>query len=216
MQSSQSQKPNNHYFDASPAKLGATKKVTFRFDTTDFNVQSASGVFSNRGLDKGTQILLHFLEKNPKLLEDLNSSEKTLLDLGCGWGPISIALASRCPKSQIVGVDINPNAVALCNKNAQSNGFENIQAKTPQDLPDNLKVHEIWSNPPIRIGKQALQELISDYLNRLHPNGRAFLVVNKNLGADSLAKWINANPAFRGECHKVASSQGFRILRYQN
>lgn len=216
MQSSQNQKSNNHYFDASPTKLGETKKVTFSFDATDFSVQSASGVFSTRGLDKGTRILLHFLEKNPDLLEDLNSSEKTLLDLGCGWGPISIALASRCPRSQVIGVDINPNAVTLCNENAQSNGFENVQAKTPADLPGELKVHGIWSNPPIRIGKQALQELLVEYLNRLHPGGQAFLVVNKNLGADSLTKWINTNPAFLGQCHKVASSQGFRVLRYQN
>jgi 16S rRNA G1207 methylase RsmC len=134
-----------------------------------------------------------------------------LLDLGCGWGPLALTLARLYPASVVWAVDTNPRALDLTRRNAQHLGLTNIRAVLPEDVDPGVVFDLIWSNPPIRIGKAALHQMLMDWLGRLSAAGHADLVVQKNLGADSLAAWINAEAGF--PTRKLASAKGYRVLR---
>ena len=132
-----------------------------------------------------------------------------LLDLGCGYGPIACTLAVRSPGSRVWAVDVNERALDLCRDNAAAAGLGNVVVTTPDDLPDDVVFDGIWSNPPIRVGKAALHDLLSTWLDRLAPGGSAHLVVQRHLGSDSLARWLTD----RGwSTQRRASRKGFRLL----
>jgi 16S rRNA G1207 methylase RsmC len=132
------------------------------------------------------------------------------LDLGCGYGPIALAIAVHCPGALVDAVDVNERALALCHENAKVLGVaDRVRVLRPDEVDPEARYDEIWSNPPIRIGKQALHELLLSWLARLAADGVARLVVGKNLGADTLQRWLIE----RGySCDRVASAKGFRVL----
>jgi 16S rRNA G1207 methylase RsmC len=132
-----------------------------------------------------------------------------LLDLGCGAGPIAITLARRAPGARVWAVDVNERARALCAANAERNGLTNVTVAAPGDVPVDVRLATIWSNPPIRIGKAALHELLAQWLRRLAPDGRAVLVVHKHLGSDSLQRWLVAQ---RWPTRRLTSAKGYRLL----
>jgi 16S rRNA (guanine1207-N2)-methyltransferase len=165
-------------------------------------LQTDAGVFSAARLDPGTRLLLDTVPPPP--------GEGNLLDLGCGYGPLALVLASRSPGAAVWAVDVNQRALGLCAANAARAGLDNVRCVTPDQpgLPGQLAA--IWSNPPIRIGKQALHALLTDWLGRLAPGGSAHLVVQRHLGADSLHRWLEEAgwPVTR-----VAARTGYRVLR---
>ena len=192
-----------HYFSASPDSQAALKDITFRVADREFSVQAASGTFSASKLDPGTSILLSKYEEFP--------SEGNVLDLGCGWGPISLAIASFSPQTKVWALDVNTRSLELAKKNAAKLGLGNIEVVTADQIPDDLRFDAIWSNPPIRIGKAALHELIRNWLPRLESGGRAMLVVQKQLGADSLLTWIQTEfPELTAS--RFSTDKGFRVL----
>jgi 16S rRNA (guanine1207-N2)-methyltransferase len=132
-----------------------------------------------------------------------------LLDLGCGYGPIALALAARAPKARVWAIDVNERALALCQANAAAAGLDNVRVVHPEAVPDDVSLAGIWSNPPVRIGKPALHALLDEWLGRLTPDGRAWLVVHKHLGSDSLHRWL-ADQGFT--VVRRASHQGYRLL----
>ena len=133
------------------------------------------------------------------------------LDLGCGYGVLAIALASAVPGVEVDAVDVNERALALTEENAKLHEVaDRVRPLLPEQVDPDVRYDEIWSNPPIRIGKQALHELLLTWLPRLAPGGRAVLVVGRNLGADSLQAWLN-DAGFR--CDRIASAKGFRLLQ---
>jgi 16S rRNA G1207 methylase RsmC len=167
---------------------------------------SGAGVFAQGRLDTGTAVL--FRETEPP------TDGRTYVDLGCGYGVIAAALATARPDAQVWAVDVNRRALLLTRENAASlRVSDRLHAVTPDDVPDGLRPDEIWSNPPIRIGKEALHALLLGWLPRLAPGGRAVLVVGKNLGADSLQRWLDEQgfPATR-----LASAKGFRVLEVRS
>jgi 16S rRNA G1207 methylase RsmC len=112
--------------------------------------------------------------------------------------------------ARVTGVEVNQRALLLARENAEALGLQDrYRAVAPDDVPDDLQVDEIWSNPPIRIGKQALHDLLIQWFSRLRPDGRAVMVVGRNLGGDSLQAWLTDQgyPTTR-----VASAKGFRVL----
>jgi 16S rRNA G1207 methylase RsmC len=106
-------------------------------------------------------------------------------------------------------VDVNARALELCRRNAERNALPNVRVVSPDDVPPAVMFATIWSNPPIRIGKSALHDLLSTWLARLDAAGSASLVVQKHLGADSLQRWV-IELGYR--CDRVGSKAGFRLL----
>ncbi|MCW2851538.1 MAG: rRNA m(2)G methyltransferase, partial [Nocardioides sp.] len=167
----------------------------------ELRLTSGSGVFANGRVDIGTAIL--FRETEPP-------AGGRILDLGCGFGVIGLAIAVAVPDAVVTAVDVNERAVLLAGENAAALGVtDRFTALTPDGVDPATTYDEIWSNPPIRIGKQALHELLLTWLPRLAPDGRAVMVVGKNLGADSLQRWLGEQgyPTTR-----LASAKGFRVL----
>jgi len=190
-----------HYF-TTPQGEEHRREITARFWDTDWRFTTADGVFSADGLDPGTAVLLREASPRP--------DSRRLLDLGCGYGVIAVALASALPASRVDAVDVNERALALCAANAARHGVaERVRPMTPEQVDPTLRYDEIWSNPPIRIGKPALHDLLLTWLGRLAPGGVARLVVGRNLGADSLQRWL-VEQGFR--CERDASAKGFRVF----
>jgi 16S rRNA G1207 methylase RsmC len=193
----------DHYFTAQPASDDERRIRTVHLAGRELEVEVAAGVFSPGGVDKGTAVLLNRVPAPPP--------SGNLLDLGCGWGPIAISLALEAPNATVWAVDVNERALDLVRRNAERLGLGNVRAALPDEVPDGLAFDACWSNPPIRVGKEALHDLLTRWLPRLADGAEAWLVVQKNLGSDSLARWITDTLDLRVE--REASSKGFRILR---
>lgn len=192
----------DHYFSADPDSIETRQPVTATAWGRQLRLESASGVFAKGRLDIGTAALIRETEPPTK--------SGTYLDLGCGYGVIACALASVVPTAEVWAVDVNERALRLCRDNAASLGFgDRVRPVLPDEAPADVVFDEIWSNPPIRIGKPALHELLLRWLPRLAPDGRAVMVVRKNLGADSLQQWVTEQGF---SCDRLASAKGFRIL----
>ena len=168
------------------------RELTFRTDT---------GVFARGRLDLGTAVLFRATEP---------PTGGRLLDLGCGYGAIACALAAAADDADVVAIDVNNRALALCADNARRNGLTSIQVQRPEGVSDDMTFDQIWSNPPIHAGKRALHDLLLRWLPRLTPDGLAHLVVGRNLGADPLARWLQEQGF---ECSRLGSAKGFRVLQ---
>lgn len=194
---------HDHYFTASPASDDERRRMGVRLAGRRVEVEVAGGIFSPGGLDKGTAVLFEEAPAPP--------SEGTFLDLGCGWGPVALTLGLLSPEATVWAVDVNERALDLTRRNAAALGLGGVRAGVAADVPEDARFDLIWSNPPIRVGKAVLHELMRSWLPRLAPGGEAYLVVQKNLGSDSLQRWVEAELGL--PCDRHASSKGFRVLR---
>lgn len=201
---SPSPQPTQQYFSREPSVPQKQRTLTVRLRGVDTPVVTSTGVFSEHRLDLGTSVLLKKAPQPPE--------QGTFLDLGCGWGPIALALACESPQATVWAVDINTRAVDLCKLNALKLHRMNIHAVTDTDLDANLRFDLIWSNPPIRVGKEALHRLLLSYIPRLTPGGHGYFVVQKNLGADSLTTWLRKNLDNNFTVDRYASAKGYRVL----
>lgn len=191
-----------HYYSADPS--APFRRLPLRADVWGhwLELTTGSGVFAQGRLDTGTGVLLR--EVGPP------TEAREVLDLGCGYGVIGLALAVAVPEARVTAVDVNERALLLTRENAERLGVaDRVEAGTPDAVDPDRTFDEIWSNPPIRIGKEALHGLLLQWLPRLRPGGRALLVVGKNLGSDPLARWL-AEQGWPTE--KLASAKGFRVL----
>ncbi len=195
-----------HYFDAEPAVPSRPAEVELVLPDFRAQLRVDRGVFSAGGVDPGTLELLRATRAEAAGLP----AGSHLLDLGCGYGPIACTIAHFSPGSTVWAVDVNDRALALAAANARALGLDAIRAARPEDVPADRTFAAIWSNPPIRIGKAALQELLMSWLPRLEPAGPAWMVVSRHLGADSLAAWLGTE-GWRVE--RKGSKRGYRILR---
>jgi len=191
-----------HYFSEDPG--GAERRRTISVDLAGRVVElvTAGGVFAGDGLDRGTAVLLR---ESP-----MPTGGPRILDLGCGYGPIALSVALHCPGATVDAVDVNQRALDLCRDNAAALGVAGrVRVFRPEEADPQTRYDEIWSNPPIRIGKAALHALLLDWLVRLRPTGVARLVVSKNLGADTLQRWLTEQGY---ATDRIATSKGFRVL----
>jgi 16S rRNA G1207 methylase RsmC len=194
-----------HYFSETPGSEYRQKGITVTINDREVTLTTAGGVFSPDHIDQGTAVLLDHLDEAP--------AGGDILDLGCGWGPIALALASHSPKSTVWAVDVNQRSLELTAANAKRMGLVNIKCVTPDQVPAEISFSGIWSNPPIRIGKDALHELLLNWIPRLQKDAEAYLVVQKNLGADSLHRWLEAELPKEFSTIRVETSKSFRVLR---
>lgn len=194
-----------HYFSSSPAGPFTRKPLTVELAGETRRLQTSAGIFSPDGIDKGTAVLLAEVPAP--------APTGNLLDIGCGWGPIALTMALRAPHAKVYAVDVNERCIALTNENAAALGLNNVVAGTPDSVDPDLRFDTIWSNPPIRIGKDELHSLLKLWLPRLAPGGAAWLVVQKNLGSDSLQRWLAAELDDSFTVTRESTSKSFRILK---
>ena len=193
----------DHFFSADPQSADVRRTVEARIWGKPYVFTTATGVFSRDRLDIGTAVLLRETEP-PK-------QAGTFLDLGCGYGPIACALALEVPKATVWAVDVNSRALELTGVNAAAAGVaERVHAALPDDVPEDVQFDQIWSNPAIHIGKPELHKMLLRWLERLAPDGVAWFVVGKNLGGDSLQRWMTDQGY---PCERIGSAKGFRVLR---
>lgn len=189
-----------HYFAAEPRAASRPSPVRVAVRGLDFELLSDTGVFSRGRLDHGTELLLRSAAA---------PADGDILDLGCGYGPIAITMALLAPAARVWAIDINRRALDLTARNAAALHTGNVIAVAPEAVADEVRFTAIYSNPPVRLGKEPLHALLRRWLPRLRAEGVAHLVVQRHLGADSLAAWLAA------EGYRVArarSRQGYRLL----
>jgi 16S rRNA (guanine1207-N2)-methyltransferase len=194
-----------HYFSSVPSGPLRARRIRTFLAGRELEVTTGAGVFSPEHLDTGTRVLLDTVPAPP--------ADGDLLDLGCGWGPVALTLALSSPDATVWAVDVNERALELTRRNAAELGLTRVNAELPDAVPETVRFAAIWSNPPIRIGKAELHALLERWLPRLTPGGSAWLVVQKNLGADSLHRWLADEFAPEFTTARVATEKGFRVLR---
>lgn len=193
---------STQYFAEDPSAARRPGIVHVVLPDLHLALETDAGMFSPGRLDPGTRLLLDTAPPPPPA--------GSLLDLGCGYGPLALVLASRAPGAAVWATDVNRRALDLCRRNAAAAGLANVRCLPPGDpaLPASFDL--IWSNPPIRIGKAALHEMLAAWLGRLAPGGAAYLVVQRHLGSDSLQRWL-AGQGWAAD--RVAARAGYRVLR---
>lgn len=199
---------NEHYFTADPGSAGPRRELRLTLGGREVVLHTSGGTFSPERLDAGTSVLLREAPAPP--------ATGTFLDLGCGWGPVALDLALRSPGATVWAVDVNERARALTAENAVAAGVgDRVRVAAPQDVPADVTVDLLWSNPPIRVGKAVLHGMLEQWLPRLAPDGEAWLVVQKNLGSDSLQRWVEDHDGVLAPfgCERAATGRGYRVLR---
>jgi 16S rRNA (guanine1207-N2)-methyltransferase len=196
---------NDHYFSSSPETQLKLRTINVRIAGKEYELTTSNSIFSPERIDAGTQVLLATTPQPP--------AERNVLDLGCGWGPIALTLAIESPGATVWAVDVNERALDLVRANAAAVGVKNVRAVTPDAVPEDVTFATIWSNPPIRIGKEALHAMLEKWMPRLEQGADAWLVVQRNLGSDSLHRWMDS--AFEASLvtTKEEISKGYRVLK---
>ena len=193
-----------HYFSNEPAGEFKPKTISVTLAGREVSVLTSGSMFSPDHVDTGTKVLLENLELAP--------DDGNILDIGCGWGPIALALAIARPEATIWAIDVNERALELTRKNAERLGLTNVRTALPAAVPTEIEFNGIWSNPPIRVGKDVLHEILQTWLPRMVIGGDAYLVVQKHLGSDSLLKWLQDNMT-SFESSRLETAKTFRVLQ---
>jgi 16S rRNA (guanine1207-N2)-methyltransferase len=197
-----------HYFSSTPSGELKLRQITVTLAGRSVTVITAGGVVSPERIDAGTGVLLSHIPAPPP--------GGHLLDLGCGWGPVALTLALESPHATVWAVDVNERALDLVRRNADSLGLTNINARLPEDVPADVEFTTIWSNPPIRVGKNELHDMLRKWLPRLEPGSDGWLVVQRNLGSDSLHRWLQAELPQDFAVLRAATHKGYRVLRVRH
>lgn len=195
----------DHYFTSSPGSDLRPRSIRVVLAGREVEVETASGVFSPDRVDTGTGVLLSHMPAAPP--------SGNVLDLGCGWGPIALSAALESPHATVWAVDVNERARDLVRANAEKLAIPNVIAAAPDEVPEDIDFVSIRSNPPIRVGKHELHSMLGRWLPRLAPGSDAWLVVARNLGADSLHRWLQGELTEGWTVLRAATSKGYRVLR---
>ena len=192
---------SDHYYTANPASAHDERRMALTALGNELVFTTDAGVFSRDGLDKGTEALLNALPV---------PMEGRVLDLGCGWGPVGVALGKKYPALEIVMTDINQRAAELARRNLAANG---VQAQVVQG--DGFAAVEgsfdaILTNPPIRAGKAVIYALFREARARLNPGGALYIVIRKQQGAPSALKFLRE---VYDEAEVIDRSGGFHVIR---
>jgi len=194
-----------HYFSELPESELKFRQIRVPLAGQVFELTTSNGIFSPERIDSGTQVLLANTPPAPP--------GGHLLDLGCGWGPIALTLALQSPHATVWAVDVNSRSLDLVRRNAEAVGVTNINAVTPEDVPADVSFVSIRSNPPIRVGKNELHGMLGFWLPRLDPESDAWLVVQRNLGSDSLHHWLEGWLPADFTVSRAATNKGYRVLK---
>lgn len=192
----------SHYFTNDKVK-SEEKEINVIINETSLKFIVDNGIFSKKGLDFGTRTLLESI--------DLSEIHGEVLDFGCGYGPIGIYLKKTC-KCNVDMVDINERAINLAKKNAKLNNTNVNIFKS--DIYSNIdkKYDFIITNPPIRVGKKILYDILFTSIKHLKKDGKLIFVINKDQGAKSVLNDLNKNE----NATVINKNKGFYIILVQN
>lgn len=195
-----------HYYSETQENLKSVPNTyTFFFRNNKLLFTSDIGVFSKKYIDFGSYTLIDTFIPN--------STKKSLLDVGCGYGPIGITIAKLYPYLNIKMIDINERAISLAKKNVEQNKAQNVTV-LKSNIYENIKEEEsfdyILTNPPIRAGKKVIYEIYDGAIKHLNQNGELWVVIQKKQGAPSTIDHLNA---IFGNCEIVTKEKGYFILK---
>ena len=196
---------SGQYFEPEPEASSRPSSVDLVLPDLTLRLRTDRGVFSAGRIDRGTMLLLRNAPAPPP--------DAVVLDLGCGYGPIAVTVALRSQGSTVWAVEVNERARELCRANAETLGLGDVHVAAPDEVPSEVSFDIVYSNPPVRIGKRALRQLLATWLARLSAGGEAWLVVHRHLGADSLADWLTTQ---RWTVERVRSKAGYRLMRLEH
>lgn len=192
----------DHYYANQPN--APHDELTFRFTLRNhpFLLTTDAGVFSRNRVDFGSLLLIETMQF---------AEDATILDVGCGYGPIGLAAAVMAPRGFVTMIDINERAVQLARRNAQQNQLDNVEVLV-SDLYQavvNRSFDVILTNPPIRAGKETVHRIFTEGYERLRPGGEMWVVIQKKQGAPSALKKLKE---IYGQVDEVKRSKGYYIL----
>ena len=192
---------NDQYYTADPTSESKPVPCAFPYRGDGLNFMTDAGVFSKGELDVGSRLLLDAL---PALSGDV-------LDIGCGWGAIGVAIAKANKAARVTMVDVNRRALSLCRQNCTRNGVtaEVIESDGMAEVLGR-KFNAIVTNPPIRAGKQVIYKMFADAAVSLKKGGALYLVIRKQQGAESCVKYLKT---LFNEVEKLDKSAGFWVLK---
>ena len=189
------------YYEREPQSASREVGCVFSYRGNRLSFQTDAGVFSKGELDQGTRLLLDAL---PDLSGDV-------LDLGCGWGAIGIAVKKAFPQTNVTMVDVNLRALGLCERNAQANGVEVLCLESDgMAALSGRQFDAVITNPPIRAGKQKVYEMLSGAAAALRKDGSLYLVIRKQQGAESCMRFLQD---YFESVEKLDRSAGFWVMR---
>ena len=190
-----------HYYSENPGVEHDLRQVIFEVLDLRLNCTTDAGVFSRDGLDMGTRVLLEAL---PQL-------HGRILDLGCGWGPVGVALGKKYSDAQLVLTDVNSRAVELAARNLAANGVTNAAVVQGDGFAAVEGVFDaIALNPPIRTGKAVIYAMFAEAAAHLKPDGALYIVIRKQQGAESAQKYL---ASIYGDVERIAREKGYWVLR---
>lgn len=194
----------DQYFTQSPKVDSDPKTWQYTLKGNTFTFTTDNGVFSKHEVDYGSRVLIDAFQ--------VPNREGSILDLGCGYGPISLALAASYPARHIVGVDINERAIALADYNRQQNKLTNITFKQSDQFTTikEDRFAAILTNPPIRAGKEVVHGMFEEAREALLPEGELWAVIQKKQGAPSAKKKLEE---LFGQVDVVLKDKGYYILQ---
>lgn len=192
---------NDQYYTAEPTSESNPVPCAFPYRGHGLNFMTDAGVFSKGELDVGSRLLLDAL---PALAGDV-------LDIGCGWGAIGVAIAKANKAARVTMVDVNRRALSLCRQNCTRNGVT-AEVLESDGMTEVLgrKFDAIVTNPPIRAGKQVIYKMFADAADCLCDGGALYLVIRKQQGAESCMKYLRT---LYGSVEKLTKSGGFWVLK---
>ena len=172
---------NDHYYTEHPNSESRPAEARFTYRGKEFSLTTDAGVFSRGELDAGTRILLNALP---------DSLSGSVLDLGCGWGPVGVCVKTLNPGCAVTFADINSRALELTRKNAEKYGVEGVFIQSDGFSAIEGMFDCVITNPPIRAGKKTIYQMFADSAERLNPGGTLYLVIRKQQGAPSALQYL--------------------------
>lgn len=193
-----------HYYSKNPQVSSAPKQWKADIRNKNFLFTTDTGVFSKAGIDEGSQLLAETFEAP--------SIEGDFLEIGCGYGPVALSIASDFPKRIIHMVDVNERALALSETNAQRNNISNVRIYESNgvDQVETKNFAAIITNPPIRAGKQTVFSFYEGACEKLAIGGELWVVIQKKQGAPSTMEYLKK---LFGNVETIAKKKGYFILR---
>lgn len=195
----------DHYYSTKPTSKSDRQKMKTQIGGYDFTLLTDSGVFSKNKVDTGSEVLI-------KAAQTSVFPSGKLLDLGCGYGTIGLALAKTFSNRQIEMVDVNERALQLAKDNAVLNEVKNVVIYQSNIFSHvtHQKFAGIISNPPIRAGKKVVHQILEEAYDYLTDGGKLQIVIQKKQGAPSARRKMEE---VFGNVDRISLEKGYWVLQ---